>query len=226
MSTRRHQRQLLTTSRAASESDPLLAARSLRDWYELLARDAPRALELVQQSLPRGRAAQSAGRDREDLIQEVLNRLLATRKRWADEADEAATIMLDAWVGGIARNLSREAQRRAARDEPTHNRPDGNRSIDGDCDHVDSEEISLRWVNLLPLPYRSIAILQYWKGATRKEITAHLQGHRAIGEDEALRLIKETHRMLRYIIEGGDARTKWPRRYGSNLVRRWDALNS
>jgi RNA polymerase sigma factor (sigma-70 family) len=66
----------------------------------------------------------------------------------------------------------------------------------------------------LPPPCRQIALLQHAQGSSRAEVIAFLRGWRPVGTDEARRLIKLTHAMLRALGRDEDPSALWPQTSG------------
>lgn len=65
----------------------------------------------------------------------------------------------------------------------------------------------------LPAPFREIAIWKFLDGWARPEIVRRLRLWRPVGRSAALRLLSQTHAMLRCLRDGERPRDRHPRRY-------------
>lgn len=156
------------------------------------------------------------GNAREDVAQEALLRLwIAVRAGNRIKAPRA-------WVERVVRYIALDAARgRRRAPGPAPGLRQDERSIEeiGCVSARDPDTavvLSDLWTSAptlfarLPPPCREIVTLQYLRGWSRREIVSWLLDWRDVGEDEARRMIKRSHALLRCLGRSRDPVSLWP----------------
>ena len=74
-----------------------------------------------------------------------------------------------------------------------------------------------RAILLLARPFREAMLWQMAEGWSRERTLRALQQWGGVGREEARRILRVAHGMLRLVLAGVDPRKRWPRRYRSFL---------
>ena len=157
----------------------------------------------------RGHTEAEAG----DFAQEALFRLCR-------EVSKGINIRFPrAWVRRVFASLARESSRGRA-SAPLPPRFDARAYVSRELwlraatqlpeQLVAERELAVWYLSHLPQPHRRIAYCESI-GFNRREIVAHLQSWRPIGEAEARRLIVKSKKMLKVIRSGRKLHEEWPR---------------
>ena len=181
-----------------------------RYWEALIAGVQHRASRLARRFHLDDQAAQ-------DLAQEALTRYLG-------QVSANRTVHRPmAWLYAVMRRLCIDSLR--GRPNAVSSRPElevldrAALALRKDPDAQDPASSALAWdlflwakmcVELFPPPCKQIAQLQCLYGYSRVEITTWLQTWRPVGDEEARRLLRRTHAMLRALGRGQHPRSVWP----------------
>ncbi len=71
----------------------------------------------------------------------------------------------------------------------------------------------------LPVPHAQALVLHHLDGWTEPRVAAYLHRWRGVGVARVHQILAEGRAMWRFVVEGGEPRSRWPRRFGAQ--KKW-----